>query len=542
MRTKEIIYALKQVRSVSNETTAEDVFFMGIFSIFFLLLLVALINIFASLVRAIIENKSSWKKKPDSELMYSFAAGSGMFQLNSIFMDAIKYMIDRKWPKFSFASLAYRLGNFQNDSKFILFLGTFAYLPLAALGALEMIFRLSIGFIIYLYIFIFICPLLLLGFWVINLILMPLFKLADRFSLVTQHCPNCYATFKLPAFECPHCGKQHSNLFPGRCGLLFARCTCGHFIPCASLSKRKKLKSYCPKCGHPLAGPNLKALTIQVVGGTSSGKTAYIAAFQHQYVETVQNLGVRKVSTSPEDDFRDLERMYRSGKTDMPSPKVRTYYILHDSKGSSDDCIVIYDVPGKIILNEQYERNPLNFAYSDGIVIIIDPLSVRSVREECEKTTGPASTNGFSENSPEDVLVQFINKYSEVAGRAAKKMSDTPIAVVITKMDLTVVRRKIGPVKIKAEYAANQNQYSSLEDARDKICKKYLVDIGLVNVINNLESVFSKVSYFPVSSMGHFADGSPFDPQNVIAPIAWLAQKSQSGVKDLTALVQGEIK
>ena len=504
--------------------------------------IVAGINIVAALVKAIIINRASWKKKPGSELMFSYAAGSGQFQRSHIYKDAHKYLFDKKWFAFSFAGLAYRLGNYENPSKTVLFLSSLAYLPLAILGMAEMIIRCITGVVLYFVInLVYIAFLIIL--WAINLVLMPLFNIADKSSWMTQHCPKCYTTFKLPVFECPNCGTKHSKLYPGRCGLLFAKCSCGHFIPCASVSKRKELKSYCPKCDYALAGSNINALTVQVIGGNSSGKTAFIAAFQHQYVEAVESSGIRNVSTSPADDFKELERMYHSGRTvKSSSDEVRAYYILHGGKGSSDDGIVIYDVPDEVILSEQYERNPLNFAYSDGIIIIIDPLSVRSVRKECEATTGSASTKGFSDDSTEDIVVHFINKYSEVAGRLARKMSDTPVAVVIAKTDLTSIRRKTGSVKIKAEFSANQNKYPSLDNARDIMCRRYLADIGLANVINNLDSVFSRVSYFPVSSIGHCEDGSPFDPQNIISPIGWLARQCQSSIQNLAAFVEDEIK
>ena len=504
--------------------------------------IVAGINIVAALVKAIIINRASWKKKPGSELMFSYAAGSGQFQRSHIYKDAHKYLFDKKWFAFSFAGLAYRLGNYENPSKTVLFLSSLAYLPLAILGMAEMIIRCITGVVLYFVInLVYIAFLIIL--WAINLVLMPFFNIADKTSWMTQHCPKCYTTFKLPVFECPNCGTKHSKLYPGRCGLLFAKCSCGHFIPCAPVSKRKELKSYCPKCDYALAGSNIKALTVQVIGGNSSGKTAFIAAFQHQYVEAVESSGIRNVSTSPTDDFKELERMYHSGRTvKSSSDEVRAYYILHGGKGSSDDGIVIYDVPDEVILSEQYERNPLNFAYSDGIIIIIDPLSVRSVRKECEATTGSASTKGFSDDSTEDIVVHFINKYSEVAGRLARKMSDTPVAVVIAKTDLTSIRRKTGSVKIKAEFSANQNKYPSLDNARDIMCRRYLADIGLANVINNLDSVFSRVSYFPVSSIGHCEDGSPFDPQNIISPIGWLARQCQSNIQNLAAFVEDEIK
>lgn len=547
MPTDEIRYELEQIHLFLQKAMAD----IGAFgetipgllrTLIVIVSVVACVNIVASLVKAIINNRATWKKKPGSELMFSFAAGSGQFQRSHIYKDVHKYLFDKKWFVFSFAGLAYRLGNYENHSKTITFLSSLMYLPLAIFGIAEMIIRCVAGVIIY-----FVTNLayivFLLTLWAVNLLLMPLFNLADKASWMTQHCPKCYATFKLPVFECPHCGTKHTRLSPGRCGLLYAKCTCGHFIPCASASKRKDLKSYCPKCDYALAGSNINALTVQVIGGNSSGKTSFIAAFQHQYVEAIENSGIRNVLTSPKDDFEELEKIYHSGRAvKSPGDEVRTYHILHGSKGSSDDGIVIYDVPDEVILSEQYERNPLNLAYSDGIIIIIDPLSVRSVRKECEATTGSTSTNGFSDDSTEDIIVHFINKYSEVAGRTARRMSDTPVAVVIAKTDLTSIQRKIGTVKIKAEFSANQNQYLSLDDARDKVCRKYLADIGLANAVNNLDSVFSKVTYFPVSSIGHCEDGSPFDPQNIVAPMRWLARQSHNNIKDLAAFVEEKIR
>jgi len=547
MPTDEIQSALEQVQNYIQNIVEEIGTFWGTIPSFRRVCLVivsavACANIIVSIVKAIFMNKASWKKMQDYELMYSYVAGSGQFQRKLIYRDAHKFLFDKKWSLFSFAGLAYRLGNCESKSKGILFLYSLEYLPLAIMGVTEMILRVVIGVVVY-FILNLSYGLFLIALWALNLVAMPLFNLADKFSWITQHCPKCYFAFKLPVFECPHCGKHHTRLYPGRSGLLWAKCSCGHFIPCASMSKRKRLKSYCPKCDHTLAGSSIKALTVQVVGGNSSGKTAFIAAFQHQYVEAIKNAGIRSVTTAPEDDFGTLERMYHSGKTEKSSSnEVHTYYILHSSKGSSDDGIVIYDVPDEIILSEQYERNPLNFAYSDGIIIIIDPLSVCSVRKECEETIGIASVSGYSNDSAEDIIVHFINKYSEVAGRTARKMSDTPVAVVITKVDLTAIRRKVGTVKIKSEFASNQGQYYSYEEACDKLCRQYLSDIGLANVINNLDSVFSRIAYFPISSIGHYADGNQFEPQNVITPISWLARQCQSSIKDLTAFVEEEIK
>lgn len=494
-------------------------------------LIVSSLNIIISLVKAIIQNHKEWKPIPNTNLMYSFIAGTATYQRHLIYKDAHKLLFDKKWSYVSFAGLAYRLGNYVNNSKSIRFICSMVYAPLAILGLFEMVFRAVIGVLFY-FVLNILYALLLLALWIINGIILLIFRIIDRSTWVTQHCPNDYATFKLPLFKCPYCGELHENLYPGVKGVFFAKCSCGHFIPCSVVSRRKHLSSYCPKCKYELAASNVKALSIQIVGGNSSGKTAYISAFQHMYLYSLQSSGNNNIITSPEDKFNELEMMFLNGMTKQsPTDEAQAYYFLHKKKGTMDDGLVLYDIPDEIILSEQYERNPLNFGYSDGIVILIDPLSVNSVRNECEKSNGTNSINGFSDDNAESIIVHFINKYSEVAGRLAKHMSDVPVAVLISKSDLTIVKRRIGYIKTKAEYEKNPTQYLNMDDARNQLCRKYLAEIGLSNVLNNLDSVFSNVAYFPISAIGHVHQmGIPFEPQGVIEPITWIAKECKNSL------------
>lgn len=487
--------------------------------------LVAVVNILLSLIKAIIDNRQSWKPMPNSLLMYSFAAGSGNFQRRNIYKDAHKYLFDKTWSLFSFAGLAFRLGNVNKDSMSIAALLSIVYIPLALAGMIEMVLRIVIGVTFFL-----LCNLsyivLLLILAAANLILMPVFFMMDKTTWTKQHCPNDYSSFYLPVFECPHCKSRHDKLFPGRGGLLWAKCSCGAFIPCSSLTKRKKLTSYCPKCGFPLAAANAKTLSIQIVGGNSSGKTSFIAALQHQYLASLAQNERNKLVLSPVDRFGDLDRMFTEGRTfKSPSDQVHTFSIVHTTEGAADVGLTIYDVPDEIILSEQYDKNPLNYGYCDGIALIIDPLSVSTVRDECIKVNGATSVRGYSNDSPEDIAIHFINKFSEVAGRSARKMSRIPVAVIISKSDLTIIKRQVGLVKIKSE----SNQYSSFSEARNAICRNYLVQIGLANILNNLESVFSNVSYFPISAIGHIeTPGDAYEPQGVMSPVDWIIRECGS--------------
>jgi len=494
----------------------------------------ALFGITLSLVKAIINNYKSWKPDPESKLMFSFLCGTGNYQRKLIYHNAKELLYDRKWSWISAAGLAFRFGNCTNDSKIVLFLCSIAYLPLAILGAVEMVIRAVIGTCVFflvniaIWFLLFVCG-------VITRLLIPIFRIVDHTLRVEQHCPHCYTAFRLPYFKCPHCGEVHKNLIPGRNGLFIAKCTCGRFIPCSILSHKSRLIGVCPnpKCEMELATSNAKQFFIQIIGGNSSGKTAYSAAFQHQYLKFSQGNDVYKVIGEPAETFEKLERMYNNGLTEASSAsEIGSYNYVHQQRGTASQSLIFYDIPDEVLLSEEYEKSPLNFGYTDGIIVIIDPLSSASLRNECVRTGDINATNGFSTDNCEAVIVDFINKFSEIVGRSARKMSDIPVAVLIAKSDIARIKSNIGMPKIKAQYKkAPENYQNDLSVARDEICRAFLADIGLANVVNNLESVFSDICYFPMSAIGHSPKaGFAFEPFGVIEPVAWIAQKRQATI------------
>jgi hypothetical protein len=194
--------------------------------------------------------------------------------------------------------------------------------------------------------------------------------------------------------------------------------------------------------------------------------------------------------------------------------------------------MAIYDIPDGAILGGDYERNPRNLCFTDGIIIIVDPLSVAAVRDECLKSGNGREIDNYSTDDVNDLIVGFVHQFSSITGQASKKQVSVPVAIVINKADVKAVKREIGLPKIKAVFGANPGLYrKDITVARDEICKAYLEKLGLGNAINNLDGAFSNVRYFSVSAMGHIsAVGQEFEPFGVVAPVAWIAGEAKSGV------------
>jgi len=511
---------------------------------FILLLLFAVVGISLSHIIAIYENRHEWKPRPDSKLMFSYLCGTGPFRRKLIYKGAHKLLRDRTWSWISIAGLAWRLGNYEHPSIMLMFTCSVLYLPMAILGFFEMVLRDIIGTIWLL------CAslahrLILFILRMFSYLLIPLWKLADKSTRVEQHCSYCYNTFNLPGFKCPHCGIIHKALIPSRCGILVARCECGRFLPSTIFTGRSRLRSVCPKCDGNLVATNAKPFSIQLIGGNTSGKTSFLSAFQHVYINNSFSAKKLSIIREPRAEFDKLDDMFKRGTLEpSDTAAIKTYNFVHKFGRDAKNNLVVYDIPDEVILSGDYERNPLNFGYSDGIIIMIDPLSVASVREECLKAGDNKAVENYSQDNMDTIITDFINKFSEFVELSSGELSSTPVAVLISKTDVKVINREVGLPKIKAVFKANPAAYqNNFEEARNEICKAYLLDLGLANAIENLAGTFSSVRYFPISAIGHLSEaGAPFMPFGVIEPITWMLQEGKSELYSMLKNTQGNYK
>lgn len=497
----------------------------------------AMFGIVMTHIRAILFNRDKWKEKYGSGLMFSYFFGTGQYQRTHIYRDAYAFLTDRTWLYVSAAGAAYHLGKYESESKWKVFMLSFFYIPLVIIGIPEMLFRTVFGWVYFVIVNIIHWAILVL-LNIVAYMAMPIWNIIDHSMRTEQHCPHCYMTFRVPGYVCPSCGRIHKDLIPGKTGLVVARCECGKFLPSVLSTGRSKLDGVCPGCEKPLATTGAKEFTLQLIGANKSGKTAYLAAFQHMYRATNKNGHSIELLPFPREQFEDLEKMFMNGMVlESSKTSIATYSIVHNCSDGSKDNLVVYDIPDEALMNGVYEQNPLNFAYSDGILIILDPTAVRSVRAENEKKGQHVPEKSYSDNEAEteDIIIEFIQQFSRLSNRSSSKKIKIPVAVIVNKVDLKAVNSKIGRDAIAYKFKANPSLYKgNYADARNEICRNYIISLGMANAINNLESVFPNVQYFAVSAMGHiFQEGQPFVPIDVIEPIAWVAAQNNSKLSSL---------
>ncbi len=491
----------------------------------------ALFGIGVTHVKAIMLNRGRWMRKDGSDLFFGYFFGTGKLQHASIYNDAHRLLRDRTWLLISAAGAAYYMENHRPASKLKAFSLSLIRLPLAAIGFFEMLIRVGLGFV-YLWAAWGIHWVLLTVLQGLSWLLIPVWGVIDRRMRVEQHCPHCYLTFRVPGYLCPECGRIHKDLVPGKTGILTARCRCGKFLPAALLTGRSRLDSVCPKCGRPLATAGAREFSLQLIGGNNSGKTAYLAAFQHIYRMWGGKGGRVEIRPFPEESFQELEHMYMGGYTlESSKTSARTYSMVHRYRNGKKDSIVIYDIPDEVLISGIYEQNPLNFAYSNGILIVFDPASMRSVRRENERLGERIPEGSYSpeESETEDVITEFIQQFSRLNNRSSSRMTKTPLAVLVNKTDLRSVSRRVGKEAVGRKYRSDPAAFGNdIQAAESRLCREYLILLGLSNVVNNLESVFSNIRYFSVSAMGHAQkENVPFAPAGIMEPIIWIGRRNR---------------
>jgi len=357
------------------------------------------------------------------------------------------------------------------------------------------------------------------GFYIFFTLLWIIDRLILALKSIQSRCANCKRISIVPVFLCPSCGMEHRKLTPGPYGILNRKCVCGKKLPTTFINGRSTLKALCPYCATDLAASNARQFGIQLVGGVSTGKTTFLAAFWHEYLERLKTVKGVTVSTIPETAFAELEYWFQKGDSSATTEtNANMYSIIHKCSDKTPVQMTIYDIAGEAFTSLANNMQQQQFQYCEGIVFVIDP------------TITPMEVS--------ETISGFINEFKGLKGSHSVKTSDVPASVIISKADLH--KRDIGLPKIRATFNTNAVKYadnngnSSLELVRNGVCRDFLKTHGFENALNLIDAAFKRVQYYAVSAMGHpAASGKNYEPWGVLDPIIWLMKQQSSVFQDI---------
>lgn len=361
--------------------------------------------------------------------------------------------------------------------------------------------------------------------------------LVDRIYLTRKKiftaCHECKEKSLIPTYICPKCGAKHTNLTPGVYGILKRTCNCGEKLPTAFFNGRKNLEAECPHCGHKLTDRESRPICIPIVGGRSVGKTAFITAFSKEFIEKVapsKGFDIEFYNEKKADIYKEITQDYITGSTrmtDRPSDvnvasSVSFSFFVKHPEFSPERLVHVYDIAGEVFTDNNENEVQKQYEYCQGIVLIIDPFAIPSIRFKYEELLEPEDLAGIGKADINGIINSFLVKIREVTGLSDNKMSSVPLAVVISKIDSAGLDQDVGTMAVNKLMRTEPDKFTDFYDTQDYLCRKFLKENDMESFLNSICIQFKNNRFFACTAIGHTRDKGEYKPQGVLPPMEWL--------------------
>jgi Double-GTPase 2 len=364
------------------------------------------------------------------------------------------------------------------------------------------------------------CRLVLLVEWIGWIAVVGLLRSVDlvvrKRRKADTSCPHCYHIAPRPCYKCSGCGQIHRDVRPGRLGAVWRRCGCGTVLPTTVLRAAHRLEPQCVACGRPLrsqAGA-LTDVRIPVIGPVLAGKTRLVYAGLLALRDAAAATGGRL-------DFvdHDSRTAFEHGAQVITSggDTVKTKLGLHPAISARLELptrrrglLHLFDAAGESY-SDPADNAELEFLdHAQGLVLVIDPFSIRSVRDQL---AGLAARAGVATLA--------------VANPAAQ---DPEVAYQITSRRLRTYGVKtraqwLAVTVVKADLLAGLPPSQGLGPG---LVRQWLVKAGLDNLVLSAERDFGTVRYFVTASIPEAKAGPAASPAN---PFDWLLSRCGLGIR-----------
>lgn len=360
---------------------------------------------------------------------------------------------------------------------------------------------------------------------------------------VSNVCDTCHNRFTIPVYVCDKCGAKHLALLPGKYGILHHTCQCGQKLACSVLDRkhpRRDLQALCPFCykagrEEAIRSGNSRAICIPVVGGASAGKSAFITAYAQSVIDGTaprKGLNVRFYDDDRERMYQSMTAAYRSGVVEKTaavteqgrSSAISFSFFLEGQGLTPSRLMQILDIAGETFVDNTEHEQQNQYEHCEGIVLVIDPLSLPQFIALCSDDLDSGDRGSVSDARLEDVMNALRNNLQKTSDTDRNGRIRTPLAVVINKLDATpLLDQRIGDTAVREIMAADPETFNDPANATDFLCRQFLMDMDMGDVVGVIAQDFVNSRFFAVSSIGHTAgNGKGFEPHNVTDVIDWI--------------------
>lgn len=369
-------------------------------------------------------------------------------------------------------------------------------------------------------------------------------------------CPKCHIQ-SVPIFRCGNCSSPISDLRSSPYGVFKAKCAkCGGEVPTADLCGRLSLQKVCsnPKCARDLENTDLGThgeFHIGLVGAASSGKSNLLVTLLWKFIEDFakpNNIDVR--FASPTDQFaydqwiQQLQHGVPVGQTaSAPVPKALVVSVVPPQRRGQS--LYLYDAAGEDLAEEGRMADFHFHKNLDGLIFVIDPFAEEGIRDLLlpkQQLQDITKVNPAARPAAE-MAARLIGRLERILGRASGARLPVPLAVVITKLDACGLEAELDGVTEVTGFCSDMASAAQRSTIKSDRLRGKLVNAGLGNLLNILETSFACVAYFGVSALGRMpttGDQSTFQPRGTCAPILWLSYHTGglTGASPFTQIVR----
>ncbi|WP_139993035.1 TRAFAC clade GTPase domain-containing protein [Paenibacillus paridis] len=301
----------------------------------------------------------------------------------------------------------------------------------------------------------------------------------------------------------------------------------------------------CPKCHNelPVTAGKTPSNIISIIGASQVGKSVYMTALIHTLQNTTAdhfdaacmplNAEIsRKFRTYYEEPlFERGDLLASTQKEKMQEPFIFQFVFKDETKPPL--TLVFFDVAGEGMVEQDYlGLHGQHIKNSAGILLMVDPLQIRSIREKIRMNLGDKPGEWVSQyDEPRDVVLTMFGDF--IAYQENNK-TDIPTAVVLTKSDMLHSLKDEDGEYIKSNSNIFNNMvhrnYFNLTEFEniDGEIRRFIEKVDRP-FKGTMDVYFKDTAYYAVSALG----SNPVDQklQTVVSPIrvdepfVWLLYK-----------------
>lgn len=314
-------------------------------------------------------------------------------------------------------------------------------------------------------------------------------------------CPACHHRVVYPAYDCPNpaCTHRHTDVRPGKYGLLRRTCACGERMPTLLVLGSHRMTAYCPHCEAPMAegAGTAREIVVPMLGATTAGKTRMMLALAQTLTGTLA------ASAADEPTGTSLRRMQEAlharGETrkTIAEDAVRAYSFNLGQR--TRRLVHIYDPPGEDFSDSARLQARRFLRGAHAFVFVVDPFAIPDVWNSLDPVAQRDYQALRSSQPPSYIFEQVLENLTGMGVRTA----DKSLAVAVTKSDLTAGL--------------------PICDGLEEDVRAWLSDrVGMANMVRSIEKSFGKVRWFHTSARFTPAGVDP----NVRDLLAWTLSRN----------------